>query len=58
MHGPGDYHTKGSKSEKDKLHMISLIHGTLKNATNEATFQTETDSQAYKTNLWLPKGKG
>ena len=58
MDGPRGHHTKGGKSEKDKCHMISLIHRTLKNATNEATFQTETDSQAYKTNLWLPKGKG
>ena len=25
--GPRDYHTKWSKSEKDKYHMISLICG-------------------------------
>ena len=24
--GPGDYHTKWSKSDKDKYHMISLTH--------------------------------
>ena len=28
----------------------------LNNNTNECTYTTETDSQAYKTNLWLPKG--
>ena len=27
MDGPRDYHTKRSKSEKDKYHMISLICG-------------------------------
>ena len=30
----------------------------LKYDTNELIYNTETDSQAYKTNLWLPKGKG
>ena len=27
MDGPRDYHTKWSKSDKDKYHMISLICG-------------------------------
>ena len=27
MAGPRDYHTEGSKSERDKYHMISLICG-------------------------------
>ena len=27
MDGSRDYHTKGSKSEQDKYHMISLICG-------------------------------
>ena len=27
MVGPRGYHTKWSKSEKDKYHMLSLIHG-------------------------------
>ena len=27
MDGPREYHTKWSKPEKDKYHMISLIHG-------------------------------
>ena len=35
MDGPWDYHTKQSKSDKDKYHMISLIYGILKNETNE-----------------------
>ena len=30
----------------------------LKYDTNELVYQTETDSQIQKTNLWLPKGKG
>ena len=27
MDGPRDYHTKWSKPDQDKYHMISLIHG-------------------------------
>ena len=28
-----------------------------KNDTNELMYETETDSQTYKTYLWLPKGQ-
>ena len=35
MNGPRDYHSKCSKSDKDKHHMILLICGILKNDTNE-----------------------
>ena len=30
----------------------------LKYDTKELIYKTETDSQTYQTNLWLPKGKG
>ena len=30
----------------------------LKYDTNELIFETETDSQAQKTDLWLPTGRG
>ena len=29
-----------------------------KNDTSELTYKREIDPQTYKTNLWLPKGKG
>ena len=29
-----------------------------KKDTNELIYKTETDSQTFKTNLWLPKGTG
>ena len=58
MNGPRDYHTKGSKSEKNKYHMISLTCGIYKDDTNELIYKTETDLQTLQTNLWLPKGKG
>ena len=46
-----------SQKKKDKYHMISLMWN-LKYDTNELIYETETDSQTQKTNLWLPKGKG
>ena len=44
MDGPRDYHSKWSKSEKDKYYMLSLIGGIYD--TNELNIdKTETDSQ-------------
>ena len=37
--------------------MMSLIHGILKNETNEFIYGTETDSQPSNTNLRLPERK-
>ena len=45
-----------SHTEKDE-YIISLICGTLKNETDEPVYKIEIDSQTWKTNLWLPKGK-
>ena len=47
-----------SKSEEDKYHTTSFIRGILKNNTNEFIYKPETDSQTWKTNLWLLRGKG
>ena len=44
-------------TEKDKYHILSLRCEFLKNDTNELIYKTETDSD-FKTNLWLPNGKG
>ena len=40
MDGPRDYHTKWTKTDEDKYHKISLIHGILKNGTNEFIYKT------------------
>ena len=39
--------------------MLSLICGIkfCKNETNELIYETESDLQISKTDLWLPKGK-
>ena len=42
-------------SPQDTTSMWNLI---LKNDTNEFIHKTETDLQTWKTNLWLPQGKG
>ena len=38
--------------------MISLICGILKNDTSDLIYKTETDSQTWKTNLWLSRVGG
>ena len=45
MDAARDDHTKWSKSDKDKYHMISLIYRILKNNKNELIYKTETVSQ-------------
>ena len=50
--------SEGSQTGKDKCPTILLTCGTLKNDTNALIYKTEIDSQAQKTSLWLPKGKG
>ena len=59
MGGPRDYHTKWSKSDRERQTSYDTTYvWNLKNDTNfcKLIYKTETDSQ--KTNLWLPKGKG
>ena len=54
--GPRDYHTKWSKSEKDKHHIISLMWN-LKYDTNELIYKTETDSH-WKQTYGYQRGRG
>ena len=51
MGGPRDYHTKLSKSDKAKYHMISLTFRISKRDTNDCIYKTETDSQTLKANM-------
>ena len=46
-----------SQKEKDKYHMISGIWN-LKHDASEFIYETETDSQTQRTDLWLPRGRG
>ena len=45
MDGPRDNHTKWSKSEKDKYHMVSPTCGIFKDDTHELIYKTETGPQ-------------
>ena len=47
MDGPGDYHTKPSKSDRERQisHDIAYTRNLKKNDTNELIYKTETDSQ-------------
>ena len=47
MDGPGDYHTKRSKSDRKRQisHNITYIWNLEKNDTNKLIYQTEADSK-------------
>ena len=57
MDGPGDYHTKWSKSEKDEYHMLSLLCRIFKNDTNELIYKTETLTD-LENEFMVTRGKG
>ena len=46
-----------SQNEKDKYHTISHIWN-LVYGTNEPICRKETNSWTWRTDLWLPRGKG
>ena len=54
MDGPGGYHNKWSKLEKEKYHKRSLICG-IKKIWHKQTFLWNGNSLTE--NLWLAKGK-
>ena len=58
IRGLRDYYTKWSKSERERqIQYDTTYMQNLKYDTNELMYETEIDTQTYKTNLWLPKGK-
>ena len=51
--------SEASQREKDKYHHMDITYmWSLKYDTNELIYETRTDSQTKKANLWLPKWKG
>ena len=56
MDGPRDYHTKWSKSDKDKYHMISLMCRMERNDTGELIYKTKKDIQTW-TKTMVTTGK-
>ena len=61
MDGPRDYHTKRSKSGRERQisHDITYMWNLKKKKKdkNELIYRTDIDSQTEKTNFWLPKRK-
>ena len=47
-----------SQKEKNKYRILTHTCGIQKNGTDESVCRAERDSQTWKTNVWLPKGKG
>ena len=58
MDGSREYHilSKVSQKEKDIPHDNTYMWN-LKYDTNELIYKTETDSQTYKIDFWLIKGR-
>ena len=58
LDGLGNYHTKRSKSERERQIPDHITYmWNLKYDTNEPIYATETDSQTWGTDLWLPGGR-
>ena len=58
MGGSRDYHTE-TKSEREKQVQYSVTYmWKLKYDTNEPIYETETNPHRWKTDLWLPRGRG
>ena len=58
MDRPRD-HTKQSKSERERQIPYDITYTwNLKYDTKEHIYETKTDSQTQRTDLWLPSGDG
>ena len=57
IHRPRDYHTKWSKPEKDKYHIILLICRILKKLYKWIYFQNGNQFRDFKNKLMIWKGK-
>ena len=56
MGEPRDYHTKQSKSERERQIPYDFTYmWNLKYDRNELIYETEKDSQKLRTDLWLPR---
>ena len=56
MGEPRDYHTKRSKSERERQIPYDFTYmWNLKYDRNELIYETEKDLQKLRTDLWLPR---
>ena len=47
-----------SQKEKDRYHIDITYMCNLKYGTNEPVYKTKTNSQTWRTDLWLPRERG
>ena len=58
MGGPRGFHTELSMSERERQIPYDITYMcTLKYDTNESIYESETDSQTQRTDLWLPRSE-
>ena len=50
--------SKVSQKEKDKYHMISLTCGIKNMMQMNLVYETETGSETWRADMWLPRGSG
>ena len=59
MDGPRDYHTRWNNLARKRQIPCDITYiWNLKYDTNEHIHETETGSQIWRTDLWLPRGMG
>ena len=59
MDGPRNDHTKQNKSKREREIPDDITYmWNLKYGINEHIYETETDSQTERTDLWLSRGWG
>ena len=57
MDAPRNYHTKSSKSERERQIPYAITYmWNLKYDTSELIYETEKESQTERTEWWLPRG--
>ena len=58
MDATRDDHTKWSKSDRERQIPYDITYmWNLKYDTNEPIYEIETESQTYRADLWLPRGR-
>ena len=59
MDGPGDYHTKWSKSDRERQISYDITYmWNLKNKRYKQTYIQDRNRPTDMENLWWPTGKG
>ena len=59
MDAPRDYHTKCGRPDRERQIPYDIIYmWNLKYDTNEIIYESKTDSQTQRPDLWLPRRKG